>query len=112
MTCEGGDAPGSYRTSVPIVTGQSAEFTVPATVAVSAPGRSNSGRRPGNPMTQVTVVQSKRVTARYRRGQHAGLDVGQLDAYFALIKPQACSSTPSTTATRVIPSAPGVLTRI
>ena len=38
MTFEGGDAPGSYRTSVRIVVGQGTEFTVPVTVAVSASG--------------------------------------------------------------------------
>jgi len=38
VTFEGGDAPGSYRTSVRIVAGQGAEFTVPVIVAVSASG--------------------------------------------------------------------------
>ncbi len=38
VTFEGGDAPGSYRTSVRIVVGQGAEFTVPVIVAVSASG--------------------------------------------------------------------------
>src|SRR5437773_4829674 len=38
VTFEGGDAPGSYRTSVRIVAGQGAEFTVPVIVAVSAAG--------------------------------------------------------------------------
>ena len=38
VTFEGGDAPGSYRTSVRIVTGQGTEFTVPVIVAVSASG--------------------------------------------------------------------------
>ena len=38
VTFEGGDAPGSYRTSVRIVAGQDAEFTVPVIVAVSASG--------------------------------------------------------------------------
>jgi hypothetical protein len=35
---EGGDAPGSYRTSVRIAAGQGAEFTVPVIVTVSASG--------------------------------------------------------------------------
>jgi len=35
---EGGDSPGSYRTSVRIVAGQGAEFTVPVIVTVSASG--------------------------------------------------------------------------
>jgi hypothetical protein len=38
VTFEGGNAPGSYRTSVRIVAGQDAEFTVPVIVAVSASG--------------------------------------------------------------------------
>ena len=38
VTFEGGDAAGSYRTSVRIVAGQGTEFTVPVTVAVSASG--------------------------------------------------------------------------
>jgi len=38
VTFEGGDAAGSYRTSVRFVVGQGAEFTVPVTVAVSASG--------------------------------------------------------------------------
>jgi hypothetical protein len=38
VTFEGGDAPGSYRTSVRIVADQGAEFTVPVIVAVSASG--------------------------------------------------------------------------
>lgn len=38
VTFEGGDAAGSYRTSVRIVVGQGTEFTVPVTVAVSASG--------------------------------------------------------------------------
>jgi hypothetical protein len=36
VTFEGGDATGSYRTSVRIAAGQGAEFTVPVIVAVSA----------------------------------------------------------------------------
>jgi hypothetical protein len=35
---EGGDAAGSYRTSVRIVAGQGAQFTVPVIVTVSASG--------------------------------------------------------------------------
>ena len=35
---EGGDAAGSYRTSVRITVGQGAEFTVPVIVTVSASG--------------------------------------------------------------------------
>jgi hypothetical protein len=38
VTFEGGDAAGSYRTSVRIVVGQGTEFTVPVTVALSASG--------------------------------------------------------------------------
>ena len=38
VTFEGGDAPGSYRTSVRITAGQGAEFTVPVIVAVLAAG--------------------------------------------------------------------------
>jgi hypothetical protein len=38
VTFEGGDAAGSYRTSVRIVVGQGAEFTVPVTVTVSTSG--------------------------------------------------------------------------
>ena len=38
VTFEGGDTAGSYRSSVRIVAGQGAEFTVPVTVAVSASG--------------------------------------------------------------------------
>jgi len=35
---EGGNSPGSYRTSVRVVVGQGAEFTVPVIAAVSASG--------------------------------------------------------------------------
>ena len=38
VTFEGGDAAGSYRTSVRIVAGQGAQFTVPVIVTVSASG--------------------------------------------------------------------------
>jgi uncharacterized lipoprotein NlpE involved in copper resistance len=38
VTFEGGDAPGSYRTSVRIAAGQGTQFTVPVIVTVSASG--------------------------------------------------------------------------